>query len=274
MATAPVKPEWLRATVSDQSVGVDREAGIIYGKVVAQQGPFKDERGEFDLQALRAIVKLGREHSNGLKSRFGHPTLSDDGLGKFLGRTQKLRMDTATTPQGEEVAAVRGDLHLSRTAFDEPPGGGKPLAEYVMDLAEEDSEALSSSLVLEIEEELRLDKKGRRLVDEDTGRELPPLWRPVRLHASDIVDTGDAVDGLLGAQLSADDLPDAVVRQGCQLLSRQFAGKSREFVEARVHAWLERYLSWRFDDEPDDSTSKPASEVEIAAAELELAKHT
>ena len=95
----------------------------------------------------------------------------------------------------------------TRTALDEPVGGGKPLGAYVMDLAESDPDALSSSLVLQRDEELRLDRRGRPLVDNE-GIELPPLWRPTKIHASDIVAVGDAVDGFL----SADSLPDAVVR--------------------------------------------------------------
>jgi hypothetical protein len=126
-----------------------------------------------------------------------------------------------------------------------------------MDLAESDADALSSSLVLKTDMEYRTDKKGRPLKDDDDN-ELPPLWRPTRLHASDIVDSGDAVDGLLGAQngLSIGGLPDAVIRQASVLLDRQFGDASAEVIRARCNAWLDRYLAERFGEAEEGEDGK------------------
>lgn len=240
-------PEWLRVGVSRRPVGVDRTEGygLIRGMVVAQAGPFKTKgRGEFDEDGLATIAELIRESPNGLKSRLAHPTLSDDGIGKFLGRVRDPWLDTlgdrdsfgglAVMP----VRAVRADLYLDQTSRNTPNGD---LGGYVMDLAESDSDALSSSLVLTVEDEYRVDKKGRPAVD-DEGNELPPIWRPLRLHASDIVDTGDAVDGLL----SIGGLPDEIVRRGAAMLDQQFRGLPADVIRQRAHAWLERYLEYRF----------------------------
>lgn len=248
--------EWLRAGVSGKAERVDREAGVLYGYVAAQEGPFKSEgRGEFDMKSLRAIVELGNTGA-GLKSRLGHPTLSDDGIGKFLGRGRDFRMGKAIDARtGKPVNAVRGDLHFDRSAYDTPHGN---LASYVMGLAESDPNAISSSLVLEVDEEQQVDAKGKQLVDKE-GNALPPLWRPKRLHASDIVDTGDAVDGLLSAGELAQALSvgltpelskllrfDNVARLSTQLLDGMFKGADREEVERRCKAWLARYLAYRF----------------------------
>jgi len=244
---------WLRAQLirSAKPLGVDREAKMIRGMVMAQEGPFKSEgRGEFDAAAIRDIVRLAREKPAGLKSHFAHPTLSDDGLGKLLGRVKNVRTDTLER-DGNKLTIARGDLHFLDSAFETPFGN---LAGYVMDLTEEDSDGLSSSLVLQIVEEYRIDKKGRPKVDDD-GEPLPPLWRPIALHGSDIVDSGDAVDGLLGAQLDFGGLPDGVVRQGAALLDKQFAGRSRDEIRRHCLAWLGRYLSLRFGD--DDPAPKP-----------------
>ena len=248
-ATLPAETEWLRASVTSQPTGVDRdagEAGVIFGYVVAEAGPFKSEgRGEFDEKGLRGIVKLMKANGpGGTKSRFTHPDMSNDGLGKFLGRSQKPRMDTIDR-NGETVRAVRADLWINPTAMEEPPSGGRPLGDYVMALAESDPDALSSSLVLTVDEEHRIEKDGRPMRD-DNGDVLPPLWHPVAIHASDIVDTGDAV----GALLSADGLPDAVVRKASELLDVQFAGCSREVVQARCLAYLGRYLNRRYGNAP------------------------
>ncbi len=209
--------EWLRADTEGRPVGVDRETNVIHGYVVAQQGSFKTEgRGEFDHKSLSQIVKLMRAEPEGLKVRLGHPTLSDDGLAKYIGRAKKPRLETMmsadATGEVREFELVRADLHISDLAMNEPIGGGMPLGEYIMRRAEEDPASFSSSLVLDTDQEMRLDPKGRPKLDEQ-GNELPPLWRPKALHASDVVDTGDAVDAFLSPEI-ADRLPDAVVRRG------------------------------------------------------------
>ncbi len=249
--------DWLRASArgvplaTDGQPGVDRNAEVIRGMIIAQEGPFKSEgRGEFDQKALRSIIKLIKAAPNGLKSRFAHPSLSDDGIGKLLGRVKNPRIDTITTRDSEgtrkddEIKVVRGDLHLDPASHSAPSGD---LGAYIMDLAESDPDAMSSSLVLQADEEFRLDSKGRPKLD-DEGNELPPLWRPLTLHASDVVDTGDAVDGFLSAE-TIDGLPDAVVRRACELLDTQFGDADRETITARCQAWLGRYLDHRFGEE-------------------------
>lgn len=234
-------PRFLRASATARPIGVDRKENVLRGFVVAQLGPFKSEgRGEFDQFSLDEIVRLGNSTGQ-LKSRFNHPTMCDDGLGKFLGRPRGFFMSTATTSDGKTVPAVRADLQFDRTALDTPPDGGKPLGVYVMDLAESDPDALSSSLVLRVNKEYRVNSDGTRQRSED-GEELPPLWRPVRLFGSDIVDTGDAVDGLL----SAGDGPDAVVWKAAEFLDAQFPDAAREELADRLGGWLARYLDMRF----------------------------
>lgn len=237
--TMPAKPEWESLAVAGGALGVDRENKVIRGYVVAQRGPFKSTgRGEFDDKSLAMIADMMNAAPKGLKSRFAHPTLSSDGLGKFLGRARNARVD------GDRV---RADLHLDPSSFATPAGN---LGQYVLDLAASDPDALSSSLVVKPKQELRVNPDGTRAKD-DKGNPLPPLWRPERLHASDIVDTGEAVDGLL----SVDDLPDAIQRRGAEMLDSLFAGQPRDVVEARCLAYLARYLDNRYGtltDCPDD----------------------
>lgn len=254
MPTMKSKPEWLRASFKSLSTRVDREANVLRGMVVAQLGPFKsDGRGSFDKESLAGIVKLGNAKNGGLKSRFTHPDMSSDGLGKFLGRVRDLRMDNALDERtNKTVPAVRGDLFFDTTALDTPPEGGKPLGLYVMDLAESDPTALSSSIVVEPDRYIDDGKGG--LVKLEDHEEPPdgvtPLWRPRALHASDIVDTGDAVDGLLSADLDVDRLPLSVLWKGGQLLDAVFLDQTREVIEARLAAYVQRYLDRKFGEPP------------------------
>lgn len=263
---------WLRAETSGRPIGADREAKVLRGFVVAQEGPFKTQgRGEFDLKSLKAIRTLMAREPKGLKSRFTHPDLSSDGLGKFLGRAKRPTIEEITVNRGGDevrLQAVRADLHFVDSAFNTPSGD---LAGYVMDLADDDADAMSSSLVLARDEEYRLEKDGTRKMDED-GEPLPPLWRPTALHASDIVDTGDAVDGLLAAQLSADGLPDEVVRQAAALLKQQFDGKNRDFVEPRLRGWCDRVLShyWSVDEDEVDQNNSLAAATATRRRQLSL----
>lgn len=246
--------ERLKASVVGRPEAVDRKANILRGYVVAQLGAFKtDGRGEFDDKSLDSIERLGNAGSQGVKSRLGHPTMSESGVGKFLGRAHDFRRSTAVDARtGKKVRAVRADLNFDPSANKTPSGD---LASYVLDLAESDPDALSSSLVLEMQEEMRIKKDGTLETDGD-GNPLPPLWRPTKLHASDIVDTGDAVDGLLSAELtaalSAGEIHpkllsfDRVARLATQLLDGQFRGKGREHVQDRCSHWLSRYLNLRF----------------------------
>ena len=170
------KNEWLRAGAAGRPIGVDRMLNVIRGFVIAQAGDFKDEgRGSFNDASLGKILQLMQAEPEGLKSRFAHPTLSSDGLGKFLGRAKEPFLGTAVTPSGETVAAVRADLHLSPSSFKTPSGD---LGGYVMDLAESDASALSSSLALKTEKIEQLDDKGRPQLNK-SGDPLPPLWMPV-----------------------------------------------------------------------------------------------
>lgn len=257
----PAKPEWLRANAQG-AVGVDRANKAILGYVVAQEGAFlePDPRGEFDEKALKQIVKLMKLNKNGTKIRLGHPSLSDDGISKYMGRAKNPRLDRVTVNrdgQQVELMAVRADAYLSETAFEGNPNGN--LGEYMLARAEEDPDSLSSSLVLQVDEEYRLEKNGTRKLGDD-GKPLPPLWRPLSIHASDFVDQGAAVNGLLSADALAG-LPDAIVRQGCQLLDAQFAGQTRNVVQARLNAFVVRYLGYRFGSDGDEAEGF-ATEVE------------
>ena len=237
--------EWLRVGQTGRPIEVDREANVIRGMVLAQEGPFKTAgRGEFDAKAIRQIVKMIKDdHPDGLKSRFAHPTESDDGIGKLLGRI-KHPFVSKMEKNGGEIAVARGDLHFNPTALEEPVGGGRPLGDYVMALCESDPDVMASSLVIEPDKQYRIDKQNRPMLDEE-GDQLPPLWYPIRLHACDIVDTGEAVDGLLSAEM-LDGLPNSVVFRGVELLDKQFAGKTREFVRERLLHFAERYLTRRY----------------------------
>lgn len=275
MPNIPAQPEWLSAAFKAPLTGVDRDKKIIKGYVLAESGPFKSEgRGEFDKLAIKKIVALANASASGLKSRLSHPGLSSDGIGTFLGRAKNARVETGEREDRDGkkrvVDFVRADLHLDPSAFTSPKGN---LGQYVMDLAESDPGAFGSSLVLQADQTYRRDPKTKKPLTDDDGNELPPIWTPTRLHASDVVDEGDAVHGgfLDSHKIDLEALPDAVVRQAWQLLTKQFPDSPREVVRERCLAWLGRYLDHRFgEDRPPETPRLDAYRGKFARMDLTL----
>ena len=157
------------------NVRVDRDKEIIRGFAVVTKGITHDERGEFDNDELDTVVGLGNGAKMGIKSRFGHPNMSNTALGTFLGRVKNFR-------QIGDI--VRADLHIDKTAHNTPDGD---LADYVMNLAESDPDAFGSSMVI------HWDKEFRNETDERDG--IPPLIRVKKLLSVDVVDEPAANNG-------------------------------------------------------------------------------
>jgi hypothetical protein len=173
---------------------VDREARIIRGVSLAQAGEALGHNIDFDAKTIAAIVEKGNNKKAGVKARFTHPGLSTDGMGKFLGRIKDLRLS-------EDGTKALGDLHLAESASNSPDGD---LAEYVMDLAEEDASAFGMSVVVR--------KTQMAWIDPATGVEVKekplnsqqkrPYLRFDELSACDVVDEPAANrDGLFSSSL-------------------------------------------------------------------------
>lgn len=163
---------------------VDREERVIRGASIISTGELIGHDLEADATTLDQVVKLAGQSGHGIKVRFGHPTMSANAEGTFLGRARDFRLD------GQDV--VRADIHLDDTAFqaDGPHGN---MGDYVLDLAESDPGAFGVSIVVDGDREQRLNEDGTAAKDED-GNTLPALLRVKRLWAADVVDepaTGD-----------------------------------------------------------------------------------
>ena len=170
---------------------VERETHTIAGVSLAQAVEARGHGVALDDVTLEQIAALGNLAKKGVKSRFTHPGLSEDGLGKYLGRFRKLRRE------GDKVL---GDLHLSPLAFQSPAGN---LGEYVLLRAETEPETFGFSVVVYGATVWRL-PDGREIPadgprPDDALNELPAL-RVEQLTACDAVDEPAANrDGVFGA---------------------------------------------------------------------------
>ena len=179
-----MKPEKVRFDVIRGLKGdspVDKENHVIRGFSVISEGEARGHNLDIDKKTLEQVVEHGNAAKFGIKSRFGHPNMSNSAFGTFLGRAKNFEID------GERV---RADLYLDDSSFDSPKGN---LGGYVESLAESDPAAFGSSIVFELEREYRTNDDGTRKEDEN-GNDLRPLARVKTLYAADVVDepaTGD-----------------------------------------------------------------------------------
>lgn len=175
---------------------------VIKSVIVAETGPFSDQRGQFNDESLASIVavmKANDASTNGTKCNFGHFAE----VGAYVGRLRSPRL-SSTTVDGATVRCVRADLHISPAAGKSPLGN---LAEYISDLAAEDDRALMLSLVINPKQ---IPVRGE-----------PPIWLAQSIAGCDLVDDGAATSSLLRAGIPErqDRLAIATMRQTLAQLS-------------------------------------------------------
>lgn len=212
-----------KTTHSASDLKVDRKGKVIRGASMMQLGDVNDDRPwTVDEDTLESAAQFANQSSKGLKARFTHPSMSNDGMGSYLGRWQNVH---------REGDHLRGDLHIAEAAFSSPRGD---IGTYVLDLADEDPEAFGVSLATRLNFE-EMDK----LAEEQSDEERTPL-RFASLRAGDIVDEPAATRGGLFDVEEVDLrlLPD----QASQILDAYFGDAEPEIIRGRVNSFLAKYL--------------------------------
>ncbi len=182
--------ELMRFNVYGMAGVIDRDNHVLYGVSAMQAVEALGHRLMIDQVTLSQFADLGNAARNGLKSRFTHPGLSADGLGKHLGRMRNFRV------VGDKVI---GDLHMSESAAKSPSGD---LRDYVESLAAEDPEAFGMSVVVDGYSVWVLDDGSEVKNDgskPEGARDKYPTLRVEAAHAVDAVDEPAANrDGMFG----------------------------------------------------------------------------
>ena len=212
------------APIRGDFIGVDRENETIMGAVVIQAGQLNDDRPwHIDAETLEQVVEFGNKRNKGLKARFTHPNMSDDGMGKMLGKWTNFRID------GD---VVRADLKISPRADESPVG---EIGSYVLGLAEDEPEYFGVSIVSELDDSMYEDDS--ELYDEETGT---TAFRLSALYAADVVDEPAATRGGLFDSNGLPDLPAMVTK----VLDTHFPEATPQELLSRFEGFLQRY----FDD--------------------------
>ncbi len=162
--------------LSVERAGGRWSAGLIRAAAIVTRGAAEGHGIWIDSTFLNQ-VKDSINAGPGVKVRFTHPSLSDDGLGKFLGRA------TNATTDGH---AVRADIHLSQTARTTPDGN---LADYILDMAELHPDACGVSIVFvpDLQAQAEFQAANPISPDPDNVSNLPHA-RLSKLEAADMVD--------------------------------------------------------------------------------------
>ena len=157
--------------------GGDQGAGLIRGVAIITRGEALGHGVWIDREFLHQSADAINAADRGLKSRFTHPGLSGDGMGKYLGRVRGASVD------GD---VVRGDLHISKTAHETPDGN---LAEYVMDLAEIEPDMFGLSIVFSSDPETEREHAANNETSPDPANAANlPHARLADIRAVDVVD--------------------------------------------------------------------------------------
>jgi hypothetical protein len=194
----------LVAFSTSPSTNVEKASGIIKNVILCQVGPAKGH----GLHLEQEFIEAGTAYANsnwsevGLKSRFGHPNMSNDALGTECGRFRNFRTE------GDKMLA---DLHLYDSANLSPTHPG--MKDWLLSMASEDPAAIMCSIVFKADHYYQYNAAGEktRVHEYDTkGRYIEPNGsEPVyvamgELLATDIVDEGAATERLFSADINKD----------------------------------------------------------------------
>lgn len=254
--TAPDKSAFRTDASRQAPARVDREGGVIYGAAMMQAGDLNpgDARPyTVDAETLQQVVTFGNATRNGLKARFTHPNMSNDGMGSYLGRWTNFRIDGDT---------VRADLHIADAAYTSPQGD---LGNYVLDLAEQDPEAFGVSMATRFDEQNLAQFEDSRFRESDPEKRKAMRW-PMRFAA---MRAGDVVDSPAATRTGFFSLTDTDPRnlplQATALLDAYFSDAPAAAIRERINGFLDRYLASRGDDMPEPIPAEPVTTEAPAA---------
>lgn len=189
-------PKAFQAKAANANMNIDTQNGIIKNVVLCQVGEAKGHGVHLEHRFLETVVTTGNaryEKNNlskqGLKMRFGHPSMCSDAVGTGVGYARNLKVD------GDRAI---GDIHLSKTANKSPNLKNKTY-EYLLEMAEKDPTGIMLSVCVEGGYYYQYDEDGNEVSDSDEEfnySAATTYYAPETCTHVDFVDEGAATEGL------------------------------------------------------------------------------
>lgn len=198
---------------------INAEAGIIEDVVMIQEGEAKGHEVHIDSEFITKLVAYDQAQygDRGVKVRFGHPSASDETMGKQMGFMRNVR---TRRHQGKMQAIA--DLHLLTSADSSP--NTPNMREWVLSMAAEAPDFIMSSIVFMGSGFYQKKKNGHKQ-PVASRYEMDPDLGPVYIE----------FDPENGAEHYYTDL----VEQGAAT-ENMFSNKvNPDFFVSRVHEWLD-----------------------------------
>lgn len=249
MSVVDTKPRYFRAGKApsvglriERFGGYDKQ-GIIRDVSVITRGEALGHRLWVDAEFLQQVADAINQPNKGVKSRFTHPSMSGDGLGRFVGRIMNARV------VGDQVLA---DQHFSQAGHRTTDPGTPDLATYLMDLAETDPEAYGLSIVFAGDElasedfQIAHSLEGRFQSPDPLNEQNLPHARLAKLHAVDAVDEPAAnPGGLFHARNPTLDDAELLAEYALGLADDRPDVQSLDLDPDRVRGFVARFLASR-----------------------------
>lgn len=201
-------PRWFKSQpIKLQTSKVNREDGIIHDVVMCQAGPAKGHGIHLEEEFIADLVAYDQQNfsNQGLKCRFGHPSMSDTTMGTQMGVFKNFRQ------RGTSAIA---DLHLLNVANLSPKY--PKMREWMLGMAEERPDFVMMSIVFSSAGYYQKDEEGNKVYcwyDED-GQWVPNQSKFGNVYAefgekgehyyTDAVESGAATESLFSTQFNQD----------------------------------------------------------------------
>lgn len=148
---------WFKTDVifAQPDLKVDAENGIIRDVSVCTAGEAKGHGLMLEQSFIDDVARLGNDWKQGVKCRFGHPNMSNESLGTYLGRFTNFRV--------EGIKAI-ADLQLDEVAK-KAPGGD--IYTYVLEMATKNPDMFGTSITFQYKYTYFYDKDGQKVKGEN-----------------------------------------------------------------------------------------------------------
>lgn len=164
---------------NSSAINVDRENDILKNVSIANFGKNKND-SYFDEKFISDLVEKGNAQTQGVKSRFGHPSMCATSLGTYIGRYKNFNIQNGN---------CFADLYLDPiTKKTQVEGKGIMMYDYIMDMAESNPDMFGNSIHITF---MRTDKPVLK-----EGCEVLELND---ITSSDLVDDPAATDALFSS---------------------------------------------------------------------------